>query len=103
MTDRRIVFAIVIGVGFMILIALAMSIDISRQSQRIVDGSLGALGVAFGIAVQGIFRTDHADETRANNTGKGLDLAREALAAQPPGQPSGKPGDPLHTVEEAPQ
>lgn len=82
-SDRRIVLAAILAVGFMGLIALAMYAPIKPESQRIVDGSLGMLGAALVNAVTGIFRTDRADETRADNTGKALDAISAGIAATP--------------------
>lgn len=82
--NGRVALAAILAVGFMVLIALAMFAKIAESSQRIVDGGIGALGVALGNAIQGLFRTDKTDETRANNTRDALGAIQSAIDANPP-------------------
>lgn len=81
--DARIYLAGLLIIGFVTLIGLAIYADIAEGSQRIVDAGIGALGVALGNAIQGLFRTDKADEQRAANTGAALDTINAALQSSP--------------------
>jgi len=48
------------------------------------------------------FAANKADETKADNTGKAFEAIKAAAEAGPGSSdsPTGKPGDPVHTVEE---
>lgn len=84
--NGRIALAAVLAIGFMALIALSMFASIAETAQRIVDGSMGALGVALGNAIAGIFRSDQADDQRAKNTGAALGAISDAINATPPSE-----------------
>jgi hypothetical protein len=98
--NGRIGLAALLACGFVGLIALAMFAEIREGSQRIVDGSLGALGAALVNAIAGIFRTDQADEQRAKNTARAFDSIDAAINATPSSaSATGKPDDPVNVVE----
>jgi hypothetical protein len=82
--DNRLLVAALLALGFMVLIGLSIFNAIPEASQRIVDGGIGALGVALGNAIQGLFRSDRVDEQRANNTATALDTIGAAIYAAPP-------------------
>lgn len=98
--NGRLVLATIIAIGFMSLIALSMYATIADTAQRIVDGSMGALGVALGNAIAGIFRTDQADEQRAKNTSAAFEGIKAAINASPSGATTIHAGDAV-TMERA--
>lgn len=68
-------------------------IDIADKSVVAFAGLLGAIGAL-------LFRQNGADERRAENTGKAIDLAGATLAASPPkAGPTGTPDDPVYVEE----
>ena len=95
MRDGRVALAGVMVIGIMTLIGLAMFAPIADGSQRIVDGGIGALCVALGNAIAGIFRTDQADEQRARNTGAAFESFNAAISATPNDRSTGRPDEPV--------
>lgn len=83
-SKSRMILALVLSIGFMVLIGMAMFVPLQDSSQRIVDTGIGALGSALATAIAGIFRTDRADEQRAMNTGAAIDTINSALYADMP-------------------
>lgn len=81
--NGRVILAGMLIVGIMVLTGFAMQADIKDGAKEIVNTSMGGLILALGVAAQGIFRTDKADETRAENTGKAFDMGLAGIAATP--------------------
>lgn len=82
---------------------------IPEQNKELVPYMLGQLSgfVAGVVAYHYITKAGEKelDQTRAENTGKALDLAYAVspatpAVADPAAPPTGAPGDPLHVVEE---
>lgn len=76
-------FASVIAVGFLILTAISMFVEIPAENVKTVDGAMVALGTALGAAVMALLRNSHADDLKAENTGAAF-RAIEAAASSTP-------------------
>ncbi len=99
MTDRLALIAYLATLGaicFLVSVAAVLAYH-GRYSEAIGVGAAvtGLIGV-IKLPSSGV------DSQRSANTGAAIDLARKALAATPPGRPTGTPDDPIHTQEEAP-
>lgn len=77
------VFATTLVVGFLLLTALVIFYEIPKENVKTVDGAMVALGTALGAAVMALLRNSHADDMKAENTGKALDAIGVAMNATP--------------------
>ena len=71
--DFKAGLAITLVLGFIGLIAMMILIEIPGENVKSVDGAVAALGVAVGVAVQAMLRNSHADDLKAENTGRAFD------------------------------
>jgi hypothetical protein len=75
-----------------------MADSLIAVSDKTVTGLVGVLGTICAM----IFRTNRADEAKAENTGKAFDAITAAAASIPPPDPTiptGKPDDPIAVTE----
>lgn len=88
--DGKTVFAVILVVGFMILLGIGMFVKVPATNSEMVKAGLASLGTAVGAAVMALLRTDanervkaETDAARADNTGKALDAIGTALNSTP--------------------
>lgn len=94
---------IILGGGFILFYYASLWVIGFRimpdANVALIKDAMLQLGPPVGIIIGALFRSDRADELRAENTGKGFD----AIAAQVQANneaATGKPDDPVHTIEE---
>lgn len=79
-------FASVIAVGFLLLTGIGMFVEIPAENVKTIDGAMVALGTALGAAVMALLRNSHADDVKAENTGRALSAIETAMASTPPAE-----------------
>lgn len=80
-------FASVIAIGFLLLTAISMFVEIPAENVKTVDGAMVALGTALGAAVMALLRNSHADDVKAENTGRALSAIEAATRSTPAPDP----------------
>lgn len=92
--DFKAGLAIILVLGFIGLIAMMILTEIPGENVKSVDGAMAALGTAVGAAVMALMRNSHADEVKAENTGRAFDaihaVAKDSFV---PGSNTIKDGD----------
>jgi threonine dehydrogenase-like Zn-dependent dehydrogenase len=83
---RKTAFAVLIACGFIGLTAILLFVEIPAENVKTVDGAMVALGTALGAAVMALLRNSHADEVKAENTGKALDVIAAATQRPDPAE-----------------
>lgn len=79
--SERILFGVLIIVGYLLAIGSAAYFPINGVSRDVVLGAVGALGTSTGMVIQAVFRTDKTDKNTA-----------EAMANLTRGAPAVSPG-----------
>lgn len=76
-------FASVIAIGFLLLTGIGMFVEIPPENVKTIDGAMVALGTALGAAVMALLRNSHADDVKAENTGRALSAIEAAARSTP--------------------
>lgn len=84
MSTGKTAFALTIAIGFLVLTGIGMFFPIPAANVKTIDGAMVALGTALGAAVMALLRNSHADDVKAENTGRALSAIESAMNAQPP-------------------
>lgn len=84
--SERIIFGVLIILGFLLATATAAFLPIVGASHDVVTGAVGTLGTALGMVVQAVFRTDKTDKQTADTIQQLAQGVNSALATPAPGQ-----------------
>lgn len=104
--DTRLFIGFGFLAGYYSMVWHLMRVVIPNNNVPLVRDAMLVLGPAVGLIVGALFRSDVRDEQATANTGEAFKAfgatarAAEAAATQLPTPATGKPDDPVHTVEE---
>lgn len=74
--DPRVRVAYAFLAGYFGIIFLLAYVEVPEKNLGMVENAILVLGPGVGLILAAIFRTDKADETKADNTGKAMDAMK---------------------------
>lgn len=85
--------------GYYVMVWRFATDEVPNVNVDLIRDAMLTLGPPVGLIVGAMFRSDAREEQAARNTGEAFKAVRE-VAANSGNSATGKPDDPVHTVEE---